>query len=397
MKSILSMSLIILLLGTSIFNNSASTKEGTVKGTLLFETDAITQQDYDNNFKNYADKKSTYKCKKDKKNSEEINLVGIVKDYDSEEIIRDAEVELSLGISVRTDKNGRFQIINCPAGIYDWKVSAKGYYGAQYEGYDLSSDETIIITLFLSKNNEINYNRKEYLEKMRDEQNQQDFEHIKENNNKAKSSLSAPPSVDSSIGVYYNGSTHSVGRQVYIYTVISSELYSSSIYASYGMTNYQIKQLFIAQAVASNTFLEYALKVYSPHTSSGYRICNSNCCQVYDPTLVYMNAVDATAEIFYYAGGVRRTNVLMYHPTSNSYDYIWGAFFSSCGDNGTLSHAGQPALVGVSCHDLFSGNGGHRKGMCQMGAAYLASIGYSAGSILNYYYTDCTMAPCPII
>ena len=152
-----------------------------------------------------------------------------------------------------------------------------------------------------------------------------------------------------------------------------------------------------AQAVASNTFLEYALKVYSPHTPSGYRICNSNCCQVYDPTLVYMNAVDATAEIFYYAGGVRRTNVLMYHPTSNSYDYIWGAFFSSCGDNGTLSHAGQSALVGVSCHDLFSGNGGHRKGMCQMGAAYLASIGYSAGSILNYYYTDCTMAPCPII
>ena len=58
-----------------------------------------------------------------------------------------------------------------------------------------------------------------------------------------------------------------------------------------------------------------------------YDVCSTTCCQVYDPTKVTQVAVDATANIFYTAGGVNRTDVVMYKPSSTTYDYIWGAFF----------------------------------------------------------------------
>jgi hypothetical protein len=30
---------------------------------------------------------------------------------------------------------------------------------------------------------------------------------------------------------------------------------------------------------------------------------------------------------------------IMYKPSSTTYDYIWGAFFSSCSGNGTKDHS----------------------------------------------------------
>ena len=48
----------------------------------------------------------------------------------------------------------------------------------------------------------------------------------------------------------------------------------------------------------------------------------------------------------------------MYKPSSTTYDYIWGAFFSSCSGNGTKDHSTQPALKAVSCTDIATGAGG---------------------------------------
>lgn len=74
-----------------------------------------------------------------------------------------------------------------------------------------------------------------------------------------------------------------------------------------------------------HTFLEYAKKVYSNHPDCD--VCSTTCCQVYDPTLVTLAAMTATTSIFYNAGGQYRTNIVMYKPTSTTYDYIYGACF----------------------------------------------------------------------
>ena len=87
---------------------------------------------------------------------------------------------------------------------------------------------------------------------------------------------------------------------------------------------------------------------------------------------------------------------IMYKPSSTTYDYIWGAFFSSCSGNGTKDHSTQPALKAVSCTDIATGAGGHRYGLCQMGAALRAKNGDSASNILLYYYTDCRIISCTL-
>ena len=45
-------------------------------------------------------------------------------------------------------------------------------------------------------------------------------------------------------------------------------------------------------------------------------------------------------------------------------------YFSSCGGNETITYGSSaPYIRAKSCSDLTSGAGGHRWGMCQMGAA----------------------------
>lgn len=59
-------------------------------------------------------------------------------------------------------------------------------------------------------------------------------------------------------------------------------------------------------------------------------------------------------------------------------------------------HSTQPALKAVSCTDIATGAGGHRYGLCQMGAALRAKNGDSASNILLYYYTDCRIISCTL-
>ncbi len=207
-------------------------------------------------------------------------------------------------------------------------------------------------------------------------------------------SLSTIPKASNSIKVYYNNSTQSVDRETYIYTVLSSELYGKSYYSNKGLSDTQINELYVAQAIAANTFLEYSLSVYSNHSGKNYKVCSTTCCQVYDPTKVTQAAIDATTNVFYTIGVTERTLLVLHKPSSSTFDYIWGAFFSSCYGKGTKTHSSQAALQSVSCTDIATGAGGHRYGMCQMGAATLAKDGKVARDILLHYYTDCCVASC---
>lgn len=140
-----------------------------------------------------------------------------------------------------------------------------------------------------------------------------------------------------------------------IYTILSKELYGVSYYTGKGLTTSQVNSLYVAQA-----------------------------------------AINAVATIFERVGVDWYTPIIMYQPTSTTYSYIWGAFSSSCGNQGTLTHSTEPYLKAKTCTDLAPGAGGHRYGMCQMGAAQRAKNGELSTSIVFYYYTGCALPTCRI-
>lgn len=369
------------------------------KQSLFLETDVITQDDYEQGFQNYANNKvdftnGTYVLSQ----KDAANVVGVVKDYDDDSLICGATIYVDGNEIISTGKDGRFQVANVPNGKHDWMISAEGYSVAHYLGYDVdNADGTTIFTFYISRDFTITKDRDEIIHEDSCQTMPPDLLDKETFAISSQSkSMSTVPNVSKTVNVYYNGSTRSVNRQAYIYTVLSSELYGTSYYTSRGLTLSQVNELYCAQAVAANTFLEYSCSVYSNHSSSSYNVCSTTCCQVYDPTKVTQAAIDATANIFFTAGGVERTNIVMYKTTSTTYDYIWGAFFSSCGNSGTKTDSSQPALQAVVCTDIDLGAGGHRYGFCQMGAAKRAKDGNSASSILLYYYTNCCIASCPM-
>ena len=337
-KRIISLAIAVMF-GCSIYTSAITTyaeeacgETDTVsKGTLLYETEVITQKDYDEGFQNYALSAATVDLAVSMhtfSNNNLANVVGVVRDYDTEAFIPNATISVDGEVAVITGEDGRFQIKNLPSGTYDWEINAAGYFAANYSNYDVdSADGTTIFTFYINDDFSVSQDREEI---MHDIGGQTVLPSIIDRGNFATSSvaraMSSVPDVSNSIAVYYNNQTKTVDRETYIYTVLSSELYGKSYYTGKGLTSTQVSELYEAQAVAANTFLEYALSVYSNHSGKDYKVCSSSCCQVYDPTKVTEEAIDATANIFYTFGGKSKTDIVMYKPSSTTYDYIWGAF-----------------------------------------------------------------------
>lgn len=373
-------------------SNSFWNAEDTV---LLHETRAVTQSDLNNHFSNYAESSSVVEMPLPLKNqfSEQTpttNVVGIVLDYDTELPVANATIAINNNSLVRTGSDGRFEISNVVSNKYNWSISAKGYCTATYRNYDVDvADGVTIFTFYISDTISIDKDRDAILA---DSRSQTVPPNVSSKSLASRSSMTQVPSVSDTVRVDCGGVVRTVDREVYVYTVLSSELYSTSYYTSKGLTDLEVWQLYYAQSVSINTFLEYALSVYSNHSNAD--VCASACCQTYDPTKVTEAAIDIAGDIFYTISGSPATVIVFYKPTSTTYSYIWGAYFSSCGNQGTKNHATDSALRAVSCTDLASGAGGHRYGLCQMGAAKLAKDGHDADEILLHYYTNCDTEFC---
>lgn len=394
------------ILGCAILNSAISVRandadrvESAQKNSLLYETDVINQTDYAEGFQNYALSEATVDLTSRLRilpKGKPANVVGVVKDFDTEKMISNAVISVNGNAVVTTGEDGRFQIKNIPSGKYNWEISATGYTAANYNNYDVdSADGTTIFTFYVNRDYAICQDREKVVHDEEGQTVPPDTVDMGSYMISATArSMSSIPSVNNTVKVRYNNKTQDVNRETYIYTVLSSELYGTSYYTDKGLTSNQTTQLYQAQAVAANTFLEYAMSVYSNHSS--YDVCSSECCQVYDPTKVTEAAIDATADIFFTQSGKAVTKVVLHKSSSAKYDYIWGAFFSSCKGEGTKTHSTEPALQAVSCTDIATGAGGHRYGLCQMGAAKRAKDGKTSSSILLYYYTDCTVATCTL-
>ncbi len=366
---------------------------------LISNHPAFTQKDIDNNFNNFAEANATINLLAERaKSYNTANVVGVILDYDTKEPIANAIINANNNDLVRSGSDGRFNITNMANGNYDWQISVDGYQEAKYLNYTVDgSDGTTIFTFYIQKDKQIIFDHDNLFKHHKcipPEEQLIDKETFAIN--ASTQSMTSTPTLKGYINVLLpNQSVISVERQQYLYTVLSSELYAVSWYKNRGLTDAQVNQLYIAQAFAANTFLEYAVKVYSNHRGVS-DVCTTTCCQVYDPTKVTQAAINAVATIFERIGGDWYCPIILYCPTSNTYDYVWGAFFSSCNGQGTKTHASQPEIKAKPCTDLTTGAGGHRYGMCQMGAAEKAKDGWYCIDIVLYYYTNCTVLSCRV-
>ena len=292
---------------------------------LLHESLAVTQNDLSNNFLDYAEISATVSMPTALQSSlsapnQNANVVGIVLDYDTELPVGGAAISINGTPVVSTGTDGRFQVFGVASGQYDWSISANGYCTASYTNYGVdAADGATIFTFYISTTASVVKNREISVAHTCGQTVPPDIVDCDTYGISAVSrAMSAVPDVSASVSVFYNGAVRSVNREVYIYTVISSELYGTGYYTDRGLTETETWQLYCAQAIAANTFLEYAQSVYSNH--SNYEVCATSCCQNYDPSKVTQAAINAAADIFYTVNGAPATVVVFHKPNVSSYD-----------------------------------------------------------------------------
>lgn len=412
LKFIVSTFFSIILISSIAFNYQcnivqASSKNNNTSINLLGNNPAFTAKDFSNDFNNYAEKNATKIINVNTnqittfKNSklENANVVGIVLDNITNKPIPNAKISTSNGYTVKSGSDGKFNIINMPNGNYNWCISANGYHRSNYDNYSINgSDGANIFTFYLDKNKDIYLDHDSLFHYETSIPPEEMLDISKTFSTKSSISLysmTSYPTLKRYIRVKLsNGTIISVDRQQYLYTVLSSELYNKNYYLNKGLNDLQISNLFVAQALAANTYLEYSLKIYSNHSNCD--VCSTTCCQVYDTTKVTQYAINIVSNLFENNSGSYYCPIILHRSKNGGYDYVWGAFFSSCGNQGTKTHSSQPEICAKSCTDLVTGAGGHRYGMCQMGAAQKAKSGYDYNSIITYYYTDCFIGNCRI-
>ena len=384
--------------GESVSSSAATNEFPAEKFELAFESPAFTQADFDNNFHSYADASSTIYASSEK-TAAFSNVVGVVLDDSDETPIPNATISVN-GITVLTDDQGKFNIFNLPCGNYDWQISADGYGTSTYLGYPVDVLVNVnIYQFYLFSDKDFTKTRQVMSGCGVGSDSDSDAPNtIASSGNPI---VSSPPSVRAEVKVWDRDRDKNltVNRVRYIAQVVASEMYSKSSLLDYGLTDSQADQVLWMQAIASNTFLEYAQSCYSTHTIND--VCNTSHCQSYDTTYNSDYVLKLVQQaIFIENGGNPRTVIAMYKPSNRQYQYIYGAYFRYCDGAGTKTYtdAYEPALKSVSCTDLFNPGGpkGNLFGVCQHGALYLAKNGYAAGDIIRYYYSNTQTVYCPI-
>lgn len=384
---------VIFIISGSIFVNASNRSNNSLYDSsnviLMDENPAFNQTDLNQNFENYTDFTSTNELPIVFGTSEDeyAHIVGIVLDRETNTVIPNASVCPVESIEVTSSSDGRFQIINLPNGTYNWTVTAEDYELGYYPGYSVHASEGVIIfTFYLSKDEPITITAPTHEELHGAGQDNK----VSPNNISFQGTraMNTKPTTRRNFDLFYNNKVETIGRQRYLYTVISSELYAPAVYKDYKMTDAQIQQLYYAQAIVANSYLEYSLFEYSNHENDPYNICSTSHCQVYNPTKVHQVAINAASICFENLNGYEYVTVILYKPTSSTYRYACTMFFSDCDDKGTITVDNHLYMTSKPCIDLFNGSNGHKKGFCQMGAAQRAKNRENFVSILHYYYTD---------
>ena len=356
---------------------------------------AMTKEDVSSNFVHYASGESRVALPNMVAGSSDetavSNVVGMVLDLYTKQPIANAKINANGVELVSTDKDGRFQIVNLPDGKYDWEVSADGYKNGTYLNYVVTNaGGTNIFEFKICDDREFFVNRDTLHEYVGECAQEESLDELAASGMRAtrkpNNPMSSIPTAYSTVKVYHDGITETVDRQEYVYHTVASEQYSPAYYSGLNMSDTDILQVYAAQALICNTYIEALQKVYIKH--SGYDVCAPGC-HAYDTTQNYSILPKALSAMFVNANGAPSTVILYYKPSSSTYQYLMTEWFSSCKNKGTIDHPDNwPGVTAKSCSDLFTGAGGHRRGYCQSGAAKKALNGNKAVDIAKYYFTN---------
>lgn len=390
------------VLGASAMTTDSSENPLDVSGFL-----SITQEDYDTGFINYADSESTLSLPVPYGVDKVSDAVGSVYDQDTKIPISNVTITIQSTnsddpITIVTDSDGRFHVTGLNDGYYTWSLTHESYEDAEYENYDVCAGEgTAIFSFYMS--NVAPIQKRAY--EAEDLSNPDDIPNTISEEGIAPLSFTGTPQLSSftvGVGAKSNGSggtSTKVNRYNYLAYVVSSEALGYYQCTGKGMTDAQIKQYFAAQAVASNSFLEFAAQKGGNHSS--YTVCDSANCQRYDTTKTTTFTIGAVSYITTNIAGDRYYPIQVYKK-NNRYDYIYPAFFAHC-DGNTVKYPSSsgdnhPELQSVPCTDLMGPHSsvyGNGWGLCQEGAAYRAKQGSSYMNILSYYYDSTVTLVCP--
>lgn len=387
---------IALLLGVSAFAaNDDLLASGEIIKVSHMEASAFSEEDKVKGFYNYAEYDAVYNY-----NANSFGrAVGIVYDEETEEYVKNAWVEnLELDFKVKTDKNGRFEINNLPDGEYTWVVKAPGYKGSTFASFPVESTVGASIYRFaLSSKRSINSNLK--LEKSLKHDHDHDNDKVKE---ESESNLDGGVTINAThsgwpvivnFSVMYNNVIYRPKMDTYLYYVVASELYSptSSLYA--GIPADKVLQGFKAQAVTARTYADYITRMYNKH--SGYDVCSTTCCQVYNPyytNQTTISAVDSTTN---------QMLLVIYNWPTYDYIFVESVFSASClgytkNNESVWGGTARSYLRGVPCtYDIRPTlDSGHNIGLCQDGAMGYAKNGWTYIQIVNHFFQGTTVKVC---
>lgn len=351
------------------------------------EAKAFTRDDKLNGFYNYAHYDSTYNYN----TSNNGRVVGIVYDEETEAYVKNAWVEnLELGFKVKTDQQGRFEINYMPDGEYTWIVRAPGYKGSTFAAFPVNSILGASIYRFaLSSKRSINSNLK--VEKEMKLNTLEHDSHSLEDLSLDSTHSGWPVIVNFS--VKYNDIIYHPDMDEYLYYVVASELWSpdSSLYS--GISSAALLQGFKAQAVTARTYADFITRIYDKH--SGYDLCSTTCCQVYNPYYTNQMTIDAVDST------TNQMLLVIYDWPTYNYIFVEAVFSASCLGNTKNNEdvwSSNPIayLRGVICpYDLRPTlDSGHNVGLCQDGAIGYAKYGFNYIQILNHYFTASTVKIC---
>lgn len=358
------------------------------------EVQAFNEKDIEKGFYNYAD----YDAVMNINDANGSQVVGVVYDEDTEDYVKNAWIEnLELGFKVKTDKNGRFEIQNMPDGEYTWIVKAPGYKGSTYASFPVVKAFGATIYRFaLSDDRTINSNLK--MDKMAKQTHDHEADEVKT----TKASNSGEVSINSThtgwptivnFSVMYNNVIYRPKMDNYLYYVVASELWAptSSLYS--GITTDKLLQGFKAQAVTARTYADYMTRIYNKH--SGYDVCSTTCCQVYNPSYTNQLTIDAVN------GTTNQMMLVIYNWPTFDYDFVEAVFSASClgstkNNEAVWGGTARSYLRGVPCpYDLRPTlDSGHNVGLCQDGAIGYAKNGYTYIQICTHYFTGVTVKVC---
>lgn len=336
----------------------------------------FTPEDAAGNFADYASSKLEYNMSTYSSitNQPAATIVGKIYDNRTYAPITNATVRIvDLDAEIQVDSKGAFEFSGVPEGQYSIAILANGYISALYKNmpaYSSSGAEFYYLPLSMDEELSFDYNA------TKDPTGNSDY--IQPLNETAE-----PRTTSYSLKSYtvnYKGNIYSFGNNIneYLYFVVPTEMYFRGSQAQ--MSDTQKLEAYKAQAVASRGYADAKVRQGSTHSANGYSLCSETHCQVFVPYYTNANAIKAV--------NATSNQVMTYDGYRSPTE-----FHASC--NGTTTNYPIPGNTSTSyvktcvTHSVYVNS--HNRGMCQTGAAIMASTGKTYRQILDHYYSPCEL------